>query len=1109
VVPNASITLTNTSRNTADRRTSNEVGRFLFTNLIPGAYRLEASAPGFAPKTISDLVLTVDQKRDVTVTLELGATEQKVVVSAERLGLETATPTVGQVVDNRQIANLPLNGRQSLALIALVPNVRVGPGFDPSRFDGVGWFSINDGRTNGAAVMIDGTPAMGGLGAWQNPAYKPSIDGVQEFRVMTNTLSAEFGVTDGGAVSIVSKSGSNTPHGSAYNYLRNSQLDANNFFNNRSGIPLGSFKRNQFGGTLGGPLVLPKVYDGRNRTFFFVSYEGLRSSTGVNAVRTVPTELEKQGDFSQNRNSAGQPIVIYDPLTTRPNPAGAGYVRTPFSGNLVPSTRMDPVSRNLLRYWPKDNNPGLSFTGANNLVLGVAARYNSDQADYRLDHRFNDRHSAYGRFSHSRDENIAPRPFGYADPDRVRRVPTKHAVLDYTWVKSNVTVVNLHYGYSLLGDSGEAYHRGPGFQLQELGFSSGFVRSTPDELKGLPQFGPSDISTISGGYSFRSPYEIHQYSGSVSHVRGRHTVKAGGDIRRYLYWGFSNNTPAGVFGFPRSYTQGPDPLRATATAGIGFASFLLGAGSGTSTIRPHRGTRSPALAGYLQDDWKISRKLTVNVGFRYDLFVPGTDPRNELSWFDALVGNPLSERTGLDLRGGLRFAGQGEKRSPFEMDWNNFSPRIGLAYSVTPRLVIRSGFGLLYPLARTGPSYTQDGFTAATTWVSALDGLTPTSFLRDAFSGGPVQPTRGAEGLLTLVGESLAPANPTDTSTYNLQWNFTVQRDLPGNSLVEISYLVNRGVHLAVGEGVQINQLRPELLSLGSRLLDPVPNPFYGIIKTGVLSGANTTRGQLLRPYPQFNSIVLDRTTWANSVYHAFGLRWEQRYKHGHVLQASYTNSKVIDDSSVTTTWAGPYVGAQNYYDLRSERSLGSQDISQNLVLSFQAPLPFGKGQPWLAKANPVAAAILGGWQFNGIFTKQTGFPIGITAPNTTGSLGGGQRPNSTGQSAELSGRIQDRLGRYFDGSQFLQPSPFSFGNVSRTLPDVRRPGLTNLDLSLFKDFPLGETWRFQFRVEAFNLTNTPLFGLPGTTLAAPTFGVISSQANLPRQVQLALRLDF
>lgn len=1107
VVPEADVTLTQVNRNTAGTRRTNSVGRFLFTNLAPGPYRLSVSAPGFAPKVISGIVLTVDQKLDLDVTLELGATEQRVVVSADATALDTATPTVGQVVDNRQIANLPLNGRHSLSLISLAPNVRVGLGFDPDNFNGTAVFSINGGRTAGAEMVVDGSPSMAGLAGWYAPAYKPSLDSVQEFRVMTNTLPAEFGTTDGGAIRVVTKSGTNQAHGSAYDYLRNSRLDANSFFNNRNGIPLGSFKRNQFGGTLGGPVVLPKIYDGRNRTFFFVSYEGQRHSTAANVVRTVPTPAQRQGDFSEQRNAAGQLVLIYDPLTTAANASGTGYTRTPFAGNRIPASRVDPVAAKTIGYWPAPNNPGLSFTQANNLILGSANVYSSNQSDYRIDHRFSDRHSVYGRFSNHGNLTRPPTPFGNADTAYPRKAPSRHAVADYTWVRSNVTVVNLHFGYSLLSDAGLGADGVAGYTVKELGLPSSFVNSTP--YTNLPQFNITDITAVGGGYTYSSPYSIYQYSGSVSHVRGRHTMKAGADIRRYHYYGYTSNQPPASFSFNRNYTQGPNPLQASSTAGVGFASFLLGAGSGSGSIRPQRESTGPILSGYVQDDWKATRRLTLSLGVRYDVFIPGTDPRDQMSWFDFTARSPLADRTGLDLRGGLRFAGQDASRRQFKTEWNNFAPRVGFAYTLGTRTTLRSGFAVLYPLSRTSTGYTQDGFTATTTWVSSVDGLTPVSYLRRAFDGGMIQPSGGAQGLMTLVGQSLAPADPGSLNSYNMQWNLTIQRELPGHSILEASYLGNRGIHLPIGEGYQINQLPPDLLSLGARLLDRVANPFYGIITSGILSGATTTRGQLLRPYPHFDGINMDRRTLADSIYHALGLRFQKRYQNGVVVDASYTNSKLIDNSSVTTSWAGASQAIQNFRDLRAERSLSTQDISQSFVLSFQAPIPVGRGQHWLRQPGRAVDLVAGGWQLNGIFRRQTGYPLGLTAPNSTGSLGGGQRPNSTGISAELTGDVHDRLNRYFDTSQFVQPAPYTFGNVSRTLADVRAPGASNIDLSLFKRFHLTEGWRLEFRAEAFNLANRVRFASPGTTLASPTFGVISAQSNSPRQIQLALRLDF
>ena len=1109
VVPNAIVRVKDVVRGLSNERTTNEAGRFSVPNLVPSTYEVEVTAGGFTTRTIKDLVLRVDQQLDLSIRLEIGSSDQVMTVDAQAVALETANATMSQVVDNKQIANLPLNGRQSLGLITLVPNVRPGPTFDPNNFDGAGSFSVNGGRNNSSEILLDGSPAMAagsGPGSAQTAAYKISLDAVQEFRVITNTLSAEYGNTGGGTVTVVSKSGTNSLHGSAYNYLRNSALDANTFFNNRSNIGLASFKRNQFGGTIGGPVVLPKLYDGRNRTFFFVAYEGLRSSTGTNLVRTVPTDLQRLGNFTQTRNAAGQVVSIYDPLSTRA--AGAGYVRDLFPGNVVPTSRLDPVSQNLLKHWPAPNAPGAANTGVNNFIQGAASTTNSDQADYRVDHRFNDRHSIYGRYSHNRNLTEPPMPFGFSDPAFFRQFPTRQAVLDYTWVKSNATLINLHYGYSWLGDKN--YRLSDGFDIGELGLNSGLTRDV--QYKALSQINITNISQIGSGIKFESPYIIHQYSGSVSHVRGKHTLKIGADTRRYRYIGQVFDLPGGQFSFSPSYTQGANPLQASAGAGVAFASFLLGAGSGEARIQNDRDIRAPIIAGYVQDDWKVSQKLTLNLGLRYDLFIPRVDANDQLSWFDSYSINPLSTITGLNLRGGLRFAGQDGRRRQFDTDWNNFAPRVGLAYLITPKTAIRSGFGVMYPIPNTsitaGAGF--DGYAAATRWVSAIDNLTPDSTLRDAFVTGLVQPTRGAEGLATLVGQSIAPKNPANTTSYNLQWNFTVQRELSGATVLELSYIGNRGVRLPMGPGMQINQLSREQLAFGSALLDRVDNPFSGVIQQGILSGPTTTRGQLMRPFPQFDLVRDDQPSRAQSIYHGFGVRFEKRFAQEYVLQASYTNAKLIDDSSETAGFTGPQQAPQDHYNMALERSLAGQDVAQRVVASFQAPLPFGRNRALFGSAGSVAQTIIGGWQVNGIMSFQSGIPLGLTAAvNTANQLGGGLRPNSTGQSARLDGRIQDRLDRFFDTSRFTQPAPFTFGNVARTLPDVRGPRVGNLDLSLFKNFALWEGFRLQFRAEAFNLTNTPVFALPGTAFGSANFGVINSQANLPRQIQLALRLDF
>jgi len=1113
VVPSASVAATNVETGIVRTTESNEEGLYALPALNPGQYRITAKANGFRILNREGVVLTVNQVARLDLELAVGQVTEEVTVSSDALMLETATAALGNVVNNRQVADLPLNRRQVLGLMLLSPNVRPGPGYDPTNWGNSLNISVNGSRDRSIEVLFDGTPALavGPTAAGSSlPAYSPSVESIREFRMVTNALAAEYGYTSAGMLSVASKTGTNELHGSAYDYLRNSALDANNFFNNRAGIPLTSFKRNQYGGSIGGPVWLPKTYNGRNRTFFFFAYEGLRSDTGANVLRTVPTTAMKEGDFSALRNAAGQPVLVYDPLTTAAIPGG--YSRQPFSGNRVPLARFDATARSVIQYWPAANNPGLPFTQANNFIQGSATTFDSDQFDFRGDHRFNDRHSVYGRYSLGSNINIPPRPFGRGDTQS-RALKTRNLALDYTWIQSPSTVVNAHFGYSRLGDVGEK----PGYKVTDATFSDGLVKSLntlyDGVYNGIPTIAPDDVSLLElDRRLWHSPFTTYQSSGSVTHTHGRHTIKAGGELRHYFY-GYVPFEHRGVqFNFARSMTQGPDPLRATTTGGWGFASFLIGAGTGTTqpSASIPKQMRAPALAGYIQDDWKATKKLTLNIGLRYDLFFPRVSTNDELSWFDLGVPNPLSQRTGLNLRGGLQFANQsGNPRRQTGFAKNNWGPRVGFAYQTTSRTVLRGGFGVLYPQQTNSvESSGSEGFFTLTTWLSSVDNLFQQDTLSRAFASGLNQATRGSLGLLELAGQTFSSKFPAHFEpTYNLQWHFSAQTQLTDLTQVELSYVGNRGLHLPM-PATAFNQLTPEQMTLGAALVDRVPNPFFGIIPSGVLSGPTTTRGQLLRPYPHFDSVSSDQAPLASSTYHGLSVSLAQRSRYGHSAQLSYTASKLIDDSSALFGGIGTQ-GVQNVYNLRAERSVASNDISSRFVMSGLAPLPFGKGQPLWATLNRWQNAIFGGWQITGIFTAQTGIPIGLTAQNSTGSLGGGQRPNSTGISAELTGRTQDRLSRFFDTSQFTQPAPFTFGNVARTLPDVRGPGLVSLDASLGKTFGLTERVRMQFRAEAFNLTNTPVFGLPGTALGNATFGVITSQANLPRQLQLALRLDF
>jgi hypothetical protein len=688
--------------------------------------------------------------------------------------------------------------------------------------------------------------------------------------------------------------------------------------------------------------------------------------------------------------------------------------------------------------------------------------------------------------------------------------PVWNGVLDYTFVKSSTTVINLHTAYSRV----TAINNPSGARVPDytaLGFSQGFAGAVGPIYSYMPQITIAGMTTWGPANSAVTVPINDQFAGSVSKVLANHTIKAGTDVRRVesLY------NPAGApqFSFGANYTQGPNPQVATANGGYGFASLLAGAGSGSLNNLPTLDVFGPIIAGYVQDDWKVSRRLTLNLGLRYDLFLPRTEADNKLNYFDTAVVSPLASQTGLNLHGGLVYVGQngrGPRQVP--IDFNNFSPRFGFAYSLSESTVLRGGFAIMYPTQSYGAVGNNtagfQGFDSLSQWVAATNGLSPTTSLDSAFEAGLLPPSKSANGLLTNVGQNVATAiRPfANGSTYTEQWHFSVQRTLMRDTKVEVSYLGNRGLDLPI-PNLQLDTLTRQQLALGSQLTALVPNPFYGLIQNGALSGPTTSFGQLQRPFPQYTTVNTIFDPAGSATYHALGIHLQSRLKTDYVLTVSYTDGKEIDNAS--EHW-GPDYPTQDPRNLAADRSLSTQDISQTFVASWIAPIPVGKGKALLSGAHGLTQAILGGWQTNAILTLQTGIPLGLTCQqNNTNSQGGGCRPNSTGKSAKLTGRVEDRLSRYFDTSQFTQPAPFTFGNVSRALPDVRAPGLRNLDFSLFKSFMVTERTRVQFRAEAFNLFNHPLFGGPGVVFGNANFGVITAQVNTPRQLQMALRLDF
>jgi len=679
-----------------------------------------------------------------------------------------------------------------------------------------------------------------------------------------------------------------------------------------------------------------------------------------------------------------------------------------------------------------------------------------------------------------------------------------NGVVDYTFTPGPATVVTLRGGYARSLYFFE--NLGLGFSASDLGFPAAL--NTAGGLSMFPVVSASGYTTLGNQDNRRNAFVTYTFASSVSRMMGAHTLKAGFDGRLIQVNNRESRATSGTFAFNAGMTQGPTATAAASNRGNAIASLLLGTGSSGSLINSFKDVAATSLytAFYLQDDWHVSKKLTLNVGLRYDLDQPRTERYDRMNYFDPSIASPLATRVPgySNLKGGLVFVGvDGHPRSQYIKDTNNFGPRLGFAYQATPKTVIRGGWGNIFAISlqqahgTVGPF----GWRTQTDWVPSVDGITPNYLLSNPFPSGFAVVTGNTLGAMTQVGANIqAPVQETLTP-YSAQWNLNVQRSLPSQITLEVAYVGTRGLQLSRNDegGLSLNQLDPSYMALGTQLNQTVDNPFFGIITTGALSTARISRAQSLRPYPQFTDIIPLYSTGASSNYHALQVSFSKRFSRGFQFEGSYTWAKAIQEG----------LSHPNSYNLKMSRALADYDIAHRFVVSYIYELPFGRGRKVGASWSRPLDLLLGQWQFNGFTTYQSGTPLTISATNVAGLFNSRGLANNNGKSGQLSGDVHDRLNRYFDTSVYSQPAAFTFGNMSVAAPDLRSPLVRNWDLSVFKDFVIKEGLRLQFRAESFNAVNAVRFGSPDTNAASTSFGVVSTQANSPRQVQFGLKVLF
>jgi outer membrane receptor protein involved in Fe transport len=1097
-IPGATVLVRNLATLETREAVTGPEGRYAFSQLAPGRYEIVTELSGFRRFRQTDLVLRANQAAEVNVLLEVGGLTDEVVVTAPPVTLDTRSANQAVTFTNQMVSELPLNTRTPFsAVLGLAGTTAVSTrNFQGDNLDQqFSRFALGGGRDMSNLILIDGAPAT--AADWGGLIISPSPESVQEMQVARSTYDAEFGRSGGGVVNVVTRGGSSQVHGGVWEFYRGDELDANSWWNNRAGMPKQDFARHQFGGTLGGPIWTQR------RVFFFGTFEGLRETSPFETgFQRVPTERERRGDFSQTRNPDGSLAIIYNPFTTRPDPNTPGrFLRDPFPGNIVPPELIDPVGRRVVDLYPLPNQPGDPVTSAGNFFASGRATNVRDGFDTRVDWARRDWHNFYTRVSFApRSGNHPPALLGGGiETAAIQRNPRVHGTISNTFIPTNNWVINVLVG----GGYWKEEQRPQSFGLANPATVG--LDTTLFQAQVLPQFSVGGFMTL-GNPQIRSfPRATYSLQANVSHQRGSHNIKFG-------FWGESdliNNVDrfSGQFSFGRGMTSGPVAAFDSATTGNALASLLLGTGAGgSSQFRADMAASLRYYAGYVQDVWTVTDRLTLNAGLRYEMQRPATERFNRVAWFEPALPHPLGDVVGLPLTGGFQFATEND-RGQWRQDWNDIAPRVSASYSLTDRLVTRAGYGLFY--GASSALYTFDpvpGVSNSTPWVAA-NGFLPQHLLRNPFPQGTLQTGQGDQGINTLVGFSpdqvwLREPHPTP---YKHQFSLDFQYQLSPNTIVEVGYSGFRGRNQLLGQPSSFNQLHPDFLALGPALDELVPNPFFGHITAGSLQFEMVPRHRLLRPYPHFDSIALTRSRpEAESSFNAMNLKVARNFSAGLAVIATYQYSRNMDNASEDQGWA---IGDQwrDAYNKDLDWSISAHDVPHSFAVSLIYELPFGRERRLANDLPAVADAIVGGWQVSTIIRAASGYPSPLYAQNPLGAYGFWvARPDLVGDPAVGTRTMEN----WFNTTAFADPAPFTVGTGPRYDTRVREEGIRNVDLSAAKKFPVGRT-SVEFRADFLNLFNSTQFGWLSTFTGDAQFGRATGVVNGPRNIQLGLRVMF
>jgi len=1115
-IAEAKITLVDEGTGISRATISNTDGGYVFNALNPATYTVVVEKPGFKKLEQKGMVVGTQGFLSEDVQMEVGAVSESVNVTADVDAVETTNASVGQSVDKRKLDDLPNMGRNPFYETVKISQ-NVTPGGDPkfNRMEdqsGSSQISIAGGPVTGNNYLLDGIAITNSA---NQAVIVPIIEATQEVKVQINTYDAKVGRTGGGTFNLYLKSGTNDFHAAAFGYQWLGGSIANNYFANAAGLPEVPQMWKNFGGSFGGPVRIPHLYNGRNKTFFWVATEGYRQNQTESSAIAVPTALEKVGNFSQSKYTNGTEQVIYDPSSTIQN-ANGSYTRTPFVNNIIPLSSVNPIGLNLASYFPTPNQ-STPYYGATNYASTPLQYDRAGQTTVKLDQEITKWWRASVSYLHygSREPSYATWINDIATPGDSLLVRFVDATQANTTITPNATtVIALRWGFNRYPN--KTYQYTTGFDPTTLGFSQAYKNELP--YLSFPSISMSDLSSFGGGTISYTTYYSRSFSGSVSKYMGKHSLKFGGDYRAIHVAGTPTQS-SGSFSFASSFTSA-NPNSTVLGTGSSLASLLLGDPTSASLATAEALSQLVDYYGvFIQDDFRATSKLTLNFGIRYEYETGVHSPGNQLLvGFDPSVVNPIQPSVpGITTMGVPEYAGQsGFPTAVTNQNHDKFGPRVGFAYALNSKTSIRGGYGLFWnPFSFSLQS--PIGYTQSTPYNNGLAsvsnaGAIPTGSLSNPFPTGPYPIVGNALGEEAGIGQAISAYDPNSRSTRVHQYSFDIQRELPESFVIAVGYSGSITHDLIQGTGsINIDQLPDSDLALGSALKQSVPNPFYGTpFALGSLSSATITRAQSLLPFPEYTSVTLTSPSLGHAIYNSFYAKIQKRMGHGLNFLSTYVWSKNEDTSAAASnTYNGQSSSYQDNYNIAAAWALATINTPDRWTNAINYDLPFGKGRKWLAN-NKALDYPLGGWSLNVESTMQTGFPLQVTQTNNNSVIGTSvQFPNATGISPETSGSLESRRNSYFNPAAFTQAAAYTYGNVSRTLP-MRGPGQAFMNVSLFKAITIKEKYRAQFRAEAFNLSNTPLFYGPASSISNPaTFGHITTQGNYPRIIQLGLRFSF